>query len=152
MLSKKLCSCEQLLLHFKVKARVCAWHNCHKALPQSPPLYSVFENIRYQPPPDAQERPYHRTCLKGGCSQRGVGLLSQAASNRSRGYSLKLSQGRFRQDIRKNVFAERVIRQWNGLPREVAKLPTLEVFRWRLDCGTWCHGLVDSTRPCWFWS
>lgn len=31
---------------------------------------------------------------KGGCSQMGVGLFSQAASDRIRGHSLKLNQGR----------------------------------------------------------
>jgi len=63
----------------------------------------------------------------------GVGLFSQVASDGKRENGLKLHQGRFISDMKKNFFTKRFTKHWNRLPREVVESSSLEVFKRHVD-------------------
>ena len=70
--------------------------------------------------------------LKGAHKKNGEGLFSRARSDRTSYNGFKLKKGRFRLDTKKKFFSMRVLRHWDGLPKEVVDVPSLEVFKARM--------------------
>jgi len=53
---------------------------------------------------------------------------------------MKLHQGKFKLDVRKKFFTERMISHWNRLPRQVVMEPSQSEFK---EC-------MDNTLVLWF--
>ncbi|RMC14023.1 hypothetical protein DUI87_09110 [Hirundo rustica rustica] len=68
----------------------------------------------------------------------GTDVSSTATSDRTQGNGLMLCQGRFKLDMRKMVFTQRVAGHWNRLPRDMVKAPNLTEFKKCLDQHSQC--------------
>lgn len=80
--------------------------------------------------------------LTGGDSP-GVGLWEQGTRDGMRKNGLKWPQERLKLDIWKNSFTEKVVKQWQRLPRAVFESPFLEGFQSQMcRCDTWGQGFV----------
>ena len=71
--------------------------------------------------------------LKGTYTQEAERLFIRVDSDRTRGNGFKLRQGRFRLEIRRKFFTERMVTHRNSLPKEAVDTPSLKTFKVRLD-------------------
>ena len=71
--------------------------------------------------------------LKGVYKQEGEWLFVRVGSDKTRRNGFKLRQGRFRLDLRRKLFTQRVVMHWNRLPEEAVDAPSLQAFKARLD-------------------
>ena len=55
--------------------------------------------------------------------------ITRVDGNRTRGNGLKLRQGRFRLDIRRKLFTQRVVTHRNRLSKEVVDAPSLDALK-----------------------
>jgi len=82
----------------------------------------------------AMQRSYSSLAVReGACKRVGEGLFTRACSDRTRGNSFKVEEGKFILDIRKKLFTLGVVRPWPRLPREAVAAPSLAAFKARLD-------------------
>ena len=65
--------------------------------------------------------------------QKGICLFTRVDSDSTRRNGFKLRQGRFRLDIRRKFFTQKVVTHWYRLPEEAVDVPSLEAFKVRLD-------------------
>lgn len=73
------------------------------------------------------------TVCKKSCVSDVTDLFSLVSSNRMHVNGLELCHVRFRLDVRKVFFTERVVKHWNRLLGEVINALSLSVFRRHLD-------------------
>jgi len=77
--------------------------------------------------------------LKGAYRKAGEGLFIRKYSDKTRDNEFNLKEGRFRLDLRKKFFTQRVVRHWHRLSREAVDVLSLEVFTAGMEV-TWSSG------------
>ena len=72
---------------------------------------------------------WYRGYNKGDVSK----ILRISNQDRTRSNGFKLEKSRFKKELGKNWFANRVVDEWNRLSNQVVSAKTLESFKRRLD-------------------
>ena len=60
-------------------------------------------------------------------------LFPLSGETRTRGHSLKIRESKFRTELRRNFFIQRVVNLWNSLPSETVEAILLDVFNAKID-------------------
>jgi len=71
--------------------------------------------------------------LNVACKKEGERHFTRVCSDRARANGFKLKGGRFTLDMRKKFFIMSAVRHWNRLPGGDVDVPSLEVFKLRLN-------------------
>ena len=77
--------------------------------------------------------PQHKDIKQQWGSGERAADLSLVTGDKAWGNRMKLSQRKFRLDMRKRLFTKRVVSHWNRLPREVVTTPSLSEFKEHMD-------------------
>ena len=74
------------------------------------------------------------TCkIMKGIDKIEAGKLFPLAGETRTRHSLKIRGCRFRTELRRNFFTQRVVNLWNSLPSEAVEATSLNVFKARID-------------------
>ena len=71
--------------------------------------------------------------IVSGINRINYDIFFSYSTSNTRGHSKKFYQPRSRLDIRKNIFSQRVIKDWNGLPESLVSVEDLKSFKAGLD-------------------
>ena len=72
---------------------------------------------------------WYRCYTKGDVSR----ILRFSNQDRTRNNGFKIEKNRYKKEIGKNWFSNRVVGEWNGLSSQVVSARTIESFKRRLD-------------------
>ena len=68
-------------------------------------------------------------------------MFPMVGESRTRGHSLGIRDKRFRTEVRRNFFTQRVVNVWNSLPQKVVEAKTFSDFKNKLATALGAKGI-----------